>query len=148
MAQKLGVSDMLEYVFFDEGVRERFVGFLREHGVATVLSEADGLIAAIPEDIDDTLSDAIDACYDRLLQENAELLESSEGGLEKQAAGVRVQLADGTPCMVRLAPALMARLLNCITLEELRDMVQAIALQVEDPDDLPVCHSREPKVGS
>lgn len=49
--------------------------------------------------------------------------------------------------MVRLAPGLMARMLGCITLEELRDLVQDIALQVEDPDDLPVCHSREQQSG-
>lgn len=138
---------MLEYVFFDTGVRERFVEFLRVHGVEAELSAADGLIAAIPEDIDAELSDRIDEVYDRLLQDDADLLESSAGGLEKHAAGVRVQLADGTPCMVRLAPELMARLLGCITLEELRDMVQEIALQVEEPDDLPVCHTRERKTG-
>lgn len=138
---------MLEYVFFDTGVRERFVEFLRGYGVEAALSEADGFIAAIPEDLDDELSDRIDEVYDRLLQDDADLLESSEGGLEKHAAGVRVLLSDGTPCMVRLAPELMARLLGCITLEELRDMVQEIALQVEDPDDLPVCHTRERKSG-
>lgn len=134
---------MLEYVFFDTGLRQRFVDFLREHGVAAELSNADGYIAAIPEDLDDDLSERIDEVYDRLLQDNADLLESSEGGVERHAAGVRVQLSDGTPCMVRLAPELLARLLGCISLEELRDMVQEIALQVEDPDDLPVCHTRE-----
>lgn len=134
---------MLEYVFFDTGLRQRFVDFLREHDVTAELSDADGYIAAIPEDLDDDLSERIDEVYDRLLQDNADLLESSEGGVERHAAGVRVQLSDGTPCMVRLAPELLARLLGCISLEELRDMVQEIALQVEDPDDLPVCHTRE-----
>jgi len=138
---------MLEYVFFDAGIRVRFVEFLHERGVAAELSDADGFIAGIPEDLDDELSDAIDECYDHLLQENADLLESSEGGLDRHAAGVRVQLSGGTPCMVRLAPELMARMLGCITLEELRDLVQDIALQVEDPDDLPVCHTRELRSG-
>lgn len=133
---------MLEYIFFEVTLRDRFVAFLAEHGVPAEVSDGDGFQVAIPDDLDDDLSDEIDECYDRLLQENAEMMESEEGGVEKSAAGVRVQLSDGTPCMVRLSPELMARMLGCITLEELRDMVQAIALQVEDPDDLPVCHTR------
>lgn len=74
---------MLEYVFFDAGIRARFVEFLRGHSVVASLYDADGYIAGIPEDLDDELSDAIDECYDRLLQDNSDLLERSEGGLEK-----------------------------------------------------------------
>ena len=133
---------MLEYIFFEASLRDKFIDFLRERGVTAELADDDGFIAKIPDDLEDELSDEIDECYDLLLQENADMLESQEGGVEKSAAGVRVQLSDGTPCMVRLSPELLSRMLGCITMEELRDMVQAIALQVEDPDDLPVCHTR------
>lgn len=132
---------MLEYIFFDISLRGKFVEYLRARGVEAELSDNDGFLVSIADDLDDELSDGIDAYYEVLLQENAALLEGTEDGLEKSAAGVRVQLADGTPCMVRLDPDLMARLLGCLGLEELRDMVQAIAEQVEDPDDRPLCHT-------
>ncbi len=130
---------MLEYVFFDEGIREKFAEFVRGHGLECRFSDEDGLIALIPEDMDDEVSDAIDQCYELLLQETAELLE--EETVEKSAAGVMVQLSDGTPCQVRLDPNLMARLLGCLSLEELRDFVQEVALAVENPDAGPICHS-------
>ena len=133
---------MLEYIFFEESLRDRFVDFLRTRNVTIETADNDNYLVCVPDDLDDSLSDEIDYLYESLLQENADLVESVEGGIEKSAAGVRVQLSDGTPCMVRLAPGVLGRLLGCISLEELRDMVQTIALQVEDPDDLPVCHTK------
>ncbi len=132
---------MLEYIFFDEGIRDKFVSFLHERGVVCATSDEGGLVAAIPEDLDDDLSDAIDHQYEVLLQENATLLEGTEDGLEKNAAGVQVQLADGSRCMIRLDPDLVARMLTALSLEELRDTVQSIAEQVEHPDNRPLCQS-------
>jgi hypothetical protein len=132
---------MLEYVFFDEGIRNKFVEFLRERSVEVECSDEEGCIAAIPEDLDDALADDIDACYEMLLQETAELLEQGEHAMEKNVAGVTFQLSDGTPCTVRLDPDLVARILNCISMEEFRDMVQLIATGVENPDNRPLCHT-------
>ncbi len=132
---------MLEYVFFDEAIRAKFVEFLRERGVEVECGDEAGCIAAIPEDLDDELADEIDACYEVLLQETAELLEQGEDAMEKNVAGVTFQLSDGTPCTVRLDPELVARILNCVTMEEFRDMVQLIASGVENPDNRPLCHT-------
>lgn len=132
---------MFDYIFFDESLRDRFVSFVREKGAAAEKSDEGGYMASVPEDIDEALSEEIDTCYEELLQENAELLEGTDDALEKNVAGVRVQLADGTPCTIRLDPDLVARLLQAISLEELRDMVQTIAAAVEDPDDRPLCHT-------
>ena len=133
---------MFEYIFFEPSLRDRFTDFLRGHAVAFETAAEDDLLVCVPDDIDDELSDALDVLYEQLLQQNAEMLEDTEDALVRNAAGVRVQLADGQPCMVRLDPELMSRLLACIGLEELRDMVQAIAAQVESPDDSPLCHLR------
>lgn len=133
---------MLEYVFFDESIRQKFADFLAENKVDYRLNNEDGgCLAEVPEDLEDTLADAIDHCYEMLLQETAELIEGTEDALEKNVAGVQVALADGTPCTVRLNPDLLARVLNCISMEELRDMAQAIAEGVENPDNRPLCHT-------
>jgi hypothetical protein len=133
---------MLEYVFFDESIRRKFAEFLAEKQVDYRLNDEDGgCIAEVPEDLDDTLADAIDHCYEKLLQETAELMEQTEDALEKNVMGVQVALSNGTPCTIRLDPDLVARVLNCISMEELRDMAQAIAEGVENPDNRPLCHT-------
>lgn len=132
---------MLEYVFFDQGLRDKFIHFVTARGVECHCSDEDGLLAAVADDLDDALSDAIEDYYDVLLQENAELLEDTEDALEKNAAGVQVQLQDGSPAMIRIDPDMMARLIKELSLVELRDLVQAIAEQVENPDNRPLCHT-------
>jgi Arc/MetJ family transcription regulator len=132
---------MLDYIFFDQGLRERFADFVSQRGVEVTVSDEEGLLASIPEDLDDDLTAEIEHCYELLLQENAELLESTEDRLEKNVAGVRVVLGDGTACTIRFDPDLLARVLQSITMEELRDMVQHIATSVENPDDRPLCHT-------
>ena len=56
---------MFEYIFFDEELRQRFVDYARAHGVDCTLPPDDmGLLAATPEDIDETVSDELDTYYD------------------------------------------------------------------------------------
>lgn len=130
---------MLEYVFFEESLRDKFVRYATGKGVEAENSDEGGFMVLVPEDVEDTIFDELDRYYEVLLQENADMLESTEDALEKSAAGVQVELSDGTPCNIKFDPDVIARLLNCISLEELRDMVQAIALRVENPDDRPIC---------
>lgn len=132
---------MLEYLFFEEPIRDKFVAFLAERRVEHRLSDAnDGLLVEVAEDLDDATGDAIDHCYEALLQETAELMEQGADALEKNVAGVQVQLADGAICTVRLDPDLVGRILGCITMAELRDMVQEVARWVELKDNSPLCH--------
>jgi hypothetical protein len=132
---------MLEYVFFDEGIRDKFVEELAAKGVTVSTTDEDGCIAEVPEDLDDKLADEVDYLYEKLLQETAALMEEGEGAFEKNVMGVMVALEDGTPCTIRLNPDLVARLLNCISMEELRDLAQTIAEGVQNPDNRPLCHT-------
>jgi len=133
---------MLEYVFFDVTIRQKFADFLAEKGVDCRLNDEDGgCIAEVPDDLGRELDDAIDHYYEMLLQETAELIESTDDALEKNVMGVQVALSNGTPCTIRLDPDLVARVLNCISMEELRDMAQTIAEGVENPDNRPLCHT-------
>ena len=131
---------MLEYVFFKEAIRDKFISFLVERKAAHQLGEGEGLLVEVSEEIDNDTWDAIDHRYETLLQETAELMEQGEDALEKNVAGVQVQLANGDPCTVRLDPDLIARILGCISMEELRDMVQDVAHWVEMKDNSPLCH--------
>ncbi|MBU0594406.1 MAG: hypothetical protein KKH74_11805 [Gammaproteobacteria bacterium] len=131
---------MFEYMFFDEELRQRFVAYAHERGVdCTLPADEMGLLAAAPEDMDDVVSDQLDAYYDELMEEQADRVDAADGTATHQAAGVRVTLSDGRPCMIKLEPALANRLLTAFTLEEMQELVNAIAKSVENPSDGPVC---------
>lgn len=132
---------MLEYVFFDETIARKYVELCLQKGVAARTSEEMETLVEVDEDIDQALYDEIDYLYEKLLQENAELVEQGDDALEKNVAGVNIVLADGTPCTIRLDPELVARMLNSISMEELRDLVQHIAEGVQNPDNRPLCHT-------
>lgn len=129
---------MLEYVFFDEAIRDKFIEQLRGEGVEVSFDE---LIVEVPEELDRVIADKVDYYYEKLLQETAALMEEGEDALEKDVMGVHVALEDGSACTIRLDPELVARVLNCISMEELRDMAQTIADGVQNPDNRPLCHT-------
>ena len=131
---------MFEYLFFDNEIRDRFCHELSKLGAEHRLNKDSPLLVEVPEDIDEALSDVIDTLYEKLLQATADLLEEQGQGLEKNVAGVQVQLADGGICTIRLEPDLVSRLLTAISMEELRDMCQVIAEGVERRDNSPLCH--------
>lgn len=134
---------MLEYVFFEPTIRDKFVAFLSQRGVEHQADDDEALLVEVPEDLDESTGDAIDHFYETLLQETAGLMEQGEDALEKNVAGVQVQLSDGDICTIRLNPELVGRMLGCITMEELRDMVQEVAHWVELRDNSPLCHTVE-----
>lgn len=131
---------MFEFMFFDHELRQQFMDFAHEQGVACHAVEDNmGMIAAVPEDIPDTVSDALDSYYDELMEQQADRTDANDGAAAHQAAGIRVTLQNGQPCMIRLEPRLANRLLAAFSLEEMQALVQAIARNLENPDDGPVC---------
>lgn len=133
---------MFEYMFFDEELRQRFVAYAHARGIECILPQDDmGLVAATPEDVDETVSDQLDGYYDELMEEQADRADAADGAATHQAAGVRVTLSDGRPCMIKLEPALANRLLAAFTLGEMQELVNAIARSVENPSDGPLCKS-------
>jgi hypothetical protein len=126
---------MLEYVFFEESIRDKFVAFLVQSSVEHRVAD-DGMTVEVSEETDDAIGDAIDHCYETLLQENMELMEQGDDALEKNVAGVQVQLSDGNICTVRLDPDLVGRVLGCISMEELRDgkVIGRVVLDFEHAD--------------
>jgi hypothetical protein len=133
---------MMEYIFFDDRLRAKFLVFLAGLGVEyREVRDEMGMIVAISEDLGDEPTAAVEECYEELMQEQAQLLEETDDRLEKNAAGVSVTLSDGRPCMVRIDPDLMARILGCITVEELHDLVISVARSIENPDNEPLCHT-------
>ena len=131
---------MYEYVFFDQGLRNQFVDALKACKAEHQSLGEDGLLIGVSEEINDEDSEAIDHLYDQLLEQSCALMEQSEDALEINVAAVQVELADGSPCTIRLDPEFVGRLLTAISMEELRDLCQTISEGVERRDNSPLCH--------
>jgi hypothetical protein len=132
---------LFTYIFFDDGLRTRFVEFVQARGVRHT-EEPDPMgtsVIGIPEDVDEALYETIEAYYEELSAMQEQLLDGTTDGLEINRAGVRVTLSDGRPCMVRLDPEIVRRLLTVLSFDELQDLVATIARAAEDPDDGPCC---------
>jgi hypothetical protein len=131
---------MLEYIFFDQQSLEQFVVRLEQQSIPYRARDDDmGLVVAIADDLPDVITDALDACYDKLLEEAEKLsLEAGEAA-EKYTAGLNITLSDGRTTSVQVAPELLNRILGAISFAELNQLVEAIVSSVENPDNRPLC---------
>lgn len=130
---------MNEYIFFDASLRDKFVEYAKALGVACELrDDSMGIIAAVPEDIGDDLSDNLEERYDKLQEEQSDLLTQSEGGLKK-LAGFQLVLPDGQTCIVPLQPDIANRLLSCFSFGEIQLLLDTVARSALDPKNKPLC---------
>ena len=131
---------MLEYIFFDERPWQRFIDYLKSLGLQPECSSGDeGWLVALPEDLDDSLDEQIEAYYDQMLEMNESLVAEAEGQGHVHTAGVNVTLSDGRVVQAAIDPQLMRRLLEVVTPQELGELVNAVADAVENPDERPFC---------
>jgi len=131
---------MLEYIFFDRRPWRLFIDFLRDLGLHPYhREEAQGLMVLLPDDIEDRLMDPIEARYDELLEMNDRLFAEQEGEAHVHRAGVSVSLADGRVVEAAVPPALLNRILEVVSTDELGRFVSAIVDAVENPDERPFC---------
>jgi len=130
---------MNEYIFFDAGLRDKFVEHAKALGVTCELrDDSMGIIAAVSEDIADDLVDNLEDCYDELQEEQSELMSESEGGLKK-LAGFQLVLPDGQTCIVPMQPDMANRLLSCFSFEEIQVLLDTVARSVLNPSNSPLC---------
>lgn len=134
-----------DYIFFDEALRERFVRFLSARSIVCEVrpDTMEGWIVELSDELDDEASNAVEAHYQTLMDEQTVLAESNEGWVNHRVVGVPITRADGSSCVVRL-PAQTARpLLEHFTPEQVHALVQAIAHSLDHPGDGPLCR-KEP----
>ena len=131
---------MLEYILFHEQSLERFVAWLEQRVIPCERREDSmGVLVAIPEDLDDATTEAVEACYERLLADSEALLEEAGMGPEKHAAALTIRPGDGRAVQVPVPPGLLNKVLRAISVEELNRLVEAIVDSIKNPDDRPFC---------
>ena len=130
---------MYEYIFFAPVSRDQFIEQLDHHKVPYQIDAE--LTVAIPEDIEDEVTAALDEHYEELLHQTPSLFNGDDALLEKDVAGVQVQLQNGSISTIRIPPELVSRILTSISMEEFRDLCQLVAEGVEIGDNSPLCHN-------
>lgn len=135
---------MLEYIFFHKKPYEEFLQFLSSKQVkplkeAVDTTDVDGLIVFIQDNLDETLSDEIEAFYDDMMDLNETLVAEQDDSLEMNNVGLAVTLADGRSVLATVDPEVLNRILSVISHQQLGEMVDAIADAVENPDERPLC---------
>ena len=129
---------MIEYIFFEAALRDKFVAFAEQRGVpCTSTDDSMGLEVAIPEELPDELLDELEARYDDLQVEQANL-SKEDGGLNR-LAGFRFNLPDGQSRMLPLPTEMANRLLANFSLEEIQGLFDAVADSTLNPNSEHLC---------
>ncbi|MCB1755385.1 MAG: hypothetical protein KDJ38_07675 [Gammaproteobacteria bacterium] len=131
---------MLEYVFFDPHPCDKFIAFLQEKNIPfTPPEDEDVLMVSVAEDLGDEVAAMIEAYYDEMMELGSEILSNQTGDGQINAAGLTVTLKDGRVSYAVLEPAIVNKVLDVLSLDELNTLVNAIADAVENPDSTPLC---------
>jgi len=140
---------MLDYIFFDRNLADKFKAHLTKEGIAYKQQSDDdfgsiqGEIISIADETSDDVLEELQVLYDNLQDELEQLLEQTDDALLMNAAGMQTQLKDGTMCTLRVAPDVVTRILTVLEFDELQAFVDNIAKSVESPDDGHFCHNIE-----
>lgn len=130
---------MMEYIFFDENLRDSFVNFAERLDVACASRDDNmGMVVGVPDDLTDELIDTLEAHYDELQEEQSALTSQLEGGF-KNMAGFSLVLPDGKITMVPLQPDLANRLLANFTIDEIQALFSTVARCALDPKERHLC---------
>lgn len=135
-----------EYIFFDAALRDRFVGFLAARGIPNELraDAMEGFVVALADDLDDEIEETIEDEYTTLMEAQRDLVEAAEGDQALALMAVAITLPDGQPGVVRIPARHARRLFAHFSVEEVHELVAAIAQSVANPVAGPLCQRDYP----
>lgn len=129
---------MIEYIFFDGTLRDKFLAFAEQRDVpCTASDDSMGLLVSIPEDIPEDVSDEIEEYYESL-EDEQEALSKAKGDLNR-LAGFNFSLPDGQQRMLPLPSDMANRLLEHFSMEEVQTLLNATAECTLNPNSEHLC---------
>lgn len=131
----------MEYTFFNQDLCERFIRFAAEQGLdwRTRDDTMEGSVVELPDDMDEEQMSMLEETYEALMDEQMLLAGEEEGWVTHRVMGITINRADGSTQAVRLHGEVARRLAVHFTPEEIHELVQAIAQNIENPIPGPVC---------
>ncbi len=132
---------MLEYLFMHPQTRDRFIARAGELGLAAEIrpEEDDGWLVLLPEVDDEQLLDQLEACYDELFNTDEQMWNEERASQQFHTAGLLLTLGDGSQVQAPVPPALMNKLLQVLSMEEVAELVSIIVDAVEARDGRSLC---------
>lgn len=129
---------MIDYIFFDAALRDRFVEYAKQRNVPCTLSDDTmGLLVAIPEEFPEELIDDLEDLYGELQDEQADLI-AAEGELNR-LSGFRFNLPDGQSRLLPLETDMANRLMANFSLQEIQELLEAVADCTLNPNEGHLC---------
>lgn len=126
-------NDMIEYIFFDATLRDKFLSFAEQRDVpCTASDDSMGLLVAIPEDIPEEVADEIEEYYEALEDEQEDL--SMANGDLNRLAGFNFTLPDGQQRILPLPSEMANRLMSNFSLEEIQGLLNDVAERTLNPN--------------
>ena len=124
-----------EYIFFDEALRDRFIGFVTNHGISSQVrpDQIEGFVVELPDGLSEDIQSAIEAENEVLMELQRDMVNAAEGDEARDVMGITVTLPDGQSCLVRLPAAYGRRLVEHFTFQEIHGLVSVIAQNVANP---------------
>lgn len=132
---------MIEYILFDESLRDRFLEIVAGQGIACEVraDQIEGFVVALPDDLAEDVVDMLEEKYDALMEMQRGLTESLDGDKARTLMGVRITLPDGQQRLVPLPAIYARRLYEHFTIEEIEQCVAGIAESLLKPDAGSLC---------
>lgn len=130
-----------DYIFFDPALRDRFLALVGARGLAasTRPDAMGGHVVALPDELDAAIEADLEAAYDELMAAERELADASEAVGVHRVMGVNIVRPDGGTQVVRVPGTYALGLMEQFTLDEIRELVTAIAAEVLAPHGGPLC---------
>ncbi len=129
---------MIEYIFFDATLRDKFLAYAEQRDVpCTASNDSMGLVVAIPEDIPEDVADDLEAYYETL-EDEQEDLSLAEGDVNR-LAGFGFKLPDGQARLVPVSTDMANRLMANFTLEEIQGLLNDVARYALEPPNEHLC---------
>ncbi|OZA27552.1 MAG: hypothetical protein B7X91_08130 [Hydrogenophilales bacterium 17-64-11] len=130
-----------EYMFFDAALRDRFMAFAAERGIASTMrpDTIAGFVVELPDELAAEQQEVVETEYESIMDEQMLRAEADEELVSRHVAGVTLTLADGTTRVVRIPPPIARRLFDHFTPDEVHEIASAIAQGLENPVDGPLC---------
>lgn len=131
---------MLEYVFFNDSFRLKFIARLESLGLSheDAVDAIEGAAIVRIDEPEEAIWDELDDYYDDLSDaDQAELEASADDSMS--TAGIYIELSDGRKTLAKVRPEVMNRMLGNVSMDEFNEFVEVIVKSVEEPDDSPIC---------
>ena len=129
---------MIDFIFFDPGLRDQFVSVARQSGIECVhRGDGMGMIVSVAEDLPDQALDALEEEYEALMEAQSRI--ADDGDTAKTAVGIHFLRGDGKPCLLRVDPDLANRLLSHFSPQEIDALIAAILDSADNPERQPLC---------